>query len=152
LYREPASVANYEVEFLGPGINSLEPAFAYLVPAQGKVSYGVLYGMTTNDLKRIGKSEGTRYEWTTVPVMSSDGKAFQAQTLVRPGGPAAKPSRRYLNIVIEGAAENGLPADYVSSLRREPSVYVPVASDLMGDILLAFVMEQSGKCSSLLVC
>jgi hypothetical protein len=152
LHREPTAVANYEVRFLGPGLNLLEPAFAYLVPAEGKVSHGVLYRVTANDLEKIKSSEGVEYEWTTVSTMSSDGKAIPAQTLTRLDGRVGKPSTRYLNILVEGAAENGLPVEYVAGLRREPSVYVPVASELMGDILLAYVMQQSAKCNSLLLC
>lgn len=148
-----AELAGHEVAFLGPGLNGLEPAFAYLRAREGALAYGVLHRLSREDLERIKASEGARYEWSRLPVQLADGRQLLAHTLVRttPGTPGT-PSRRYLGILIEGAEENGLPAPYVSRLRVQASVHVPVVSDLMGSALMLAVMKRSGTCDAWLIC
>lgn len=139
-------IENYEISFLAPGLNSLEPAFAYLLQAEGKSAYGVLHRLSKPDLDKVKESEGEMYDWATLPVVVGDGQIVAAQTLVRnSSGDAGKPSRRYLEILIEGATEHGLPSAYIAKLRDMPSAYFPVASELMGNVLHAVVMERSAE-------
>ena len=146
-------IGGYEVRFLGPGMNGLEPAFAYLLKAEGKKAYGVLHRVSSQDLLRVKESEGPLYEWAILPVTLGNGHVVAAQTLVRLSpGEAGVPSRRYKRLLIEGATEHGLPSPFVSELNAMPSVYVPVLSDLMGDVMHAFVLKASGKCTSLITC
>lgn len=152
-HSEAGSVRGYEVRLLSPGLNGLEPAFAYLVKADSKIAYGVVHRVTGADLAKIKDSEGASYEWATVPVQLKNGQVIDAQSLVRlTDGQTGKPSKRYLNFLIEGATEHGLPQAYIAKLKDTPSVYVPVASELEGDVIMAVVMKRSGKCSSVLVC
>ncbi len=146
-------IEGYQVSFMKPGLNALEPAFAYLIKSEGKNAYGVLHLVSKQDLEKIEKSEGKIYQWRILPVKLSNGQMIEAQTLVRlSAGDIGKPSRRYLQILVEGALEHQLPATYVSELREMPSVYVPVLSELMGDLLQAFAMQRSGKCASMIRC
>jgi hypothetical protein len=40
---EAGSLEGHEVRFLAPGLNALEPAFAYMVPAHSGVAHGVVH-------------------------------------------------------------------------------------------------------------
>lgn len=152
-HSEAGLIENYEVRMLSPGLNALEPAFAYLLKAESKIAHGVVHQVTDADLIKIKESEAGEYEWATLPVRIKSGEFIQAQTLVRrSGGEKGEPSRRYLNILIEGATEHGLPNSFIAELKTMPSVYVPVASEVVGDIVIAVVMKRSGKCSSVLIC
>lgn len=149
----PGVINGFEVRFMPPGITALEPAFAYLLKAEAQKTHGVLHRVSKQDLNRVKESEGTGYEWVTLPVEVGTGQIVSAQTLVRLShGEGAIPSRRYLAILIEGATEHGLPAAYVAELEEITPAYVPVASELLGNILQAVVMKRSGKCASLIIC
>ncbi len=152
-YSEPGVVENYEVNFMAPGLNGLESAFAYLLKSESKKVYGVLHRVSKQDLAKVKGSEGALYEWATLPVKLRNGQVVASQTLVRLSrGDVGIPSKRYLQILIEGAREHGLPAAYVNQLLDMPSIYVPVASELMGDVIFALVMKRSGKCTSIFSC
>lgn len=148
----PGAVSAHEVTLLGPGLNGLEPAFAYLVKAQGKKAYGVVHRVSAQDLDRVKESEGPNYQWVRIPVKLANGQEVAAQTLLRlTSGTEGMPSRRYLELLLEGAQEHGLPEAYIAKLRAHPSVYFPFASELLGDIIEAVVMKRSGKCATLLL-
>ncbi|MFT3926387.1 MAG: gamma-glutamylcyclotransferase [Myxococcales bacterium] len=143
---EAGVLADHEVVYLGPGINLLEPAFAYLVKAQGKQAHGVLHRVSTEDLNRVKESEGPEYVWVNVPVQTAGGEPVQAQTLLRLSrGTPATPSRRYVDLLVEGATEQGLPARYVAELKALPAAYVPVASEVLGDLIMGVVMRRSAR-------
>lgn len=135
------ALVDHAVVFYGPGPNALEPAFAYLVQAQGQTAHGVLHRISAEGLARIKASEGDTYSWTLAGVRAANGLVVPAHTLVRTqSGAAAPPSRRYLNLLREGAAEHGLPSPAVQALQMQDSVYVPLASEAMGSLLMARVM------------
>ena len=152
-HSEPGVVENHEVSFMAPSLNAFEPAFAYLLKSESKNADGVLHLVSKQDLSKVKESEGALYEWVTLPVELQSGQVIAAATLVRLSrGDVGTPSKRYLQILIEGAREHGLPAEYVNQLLDMPSVYIPIGSELMGDVLLAFVMKRSGKCTSVFSC
>jgi hypothetical protein len=149
---QPGIIENHEISFLASSVKGL-PAFAYLMKAEGKRAYGVLHRVSKQDLDRIKASEGAAYEWATLPVQLGNGQVVSAQTLLRLSpGETGKPSKRYVQLLIEGATEHGLPAAYLANLQGMQSVHIPVVSELMGDILQAAVMKSSGKCASLITC
>lgn len=149
----PGIINGFEVSFLAPGINALEPAFAYLLRAESEKAYGVLHRVSKRDLNNVKESEGADYQWATLPVEIGNGQIISAQTLVRlSSGELGVPSKRYLALLLEGAIEHGLPAAYVAELESITPTYVPVASELMGGIVHAVVIKLSGKCESLLAC
>lgn len=147
-----AEIADHELAFLGPGLNDIEPAEAYLVPSEGRSAHGVLHRLSEDELERIRESGRGRGEWTTVLVKTDDGEVHEAETLVRAGGDTGRPSERYLHLVLEGAREHELPYDYVVRLRDIRPVYVPVLSELMGDALHAVALQRSGRCTVALFC
>ncbi|PCJ19733.1 MAG: hypothetical protein COB04_05340 [Gammaproteobacteria bacterium] len=149
----PGFINDYEVSFLSSGLRVLEPAFSFLYRSEGKKAYGVLHRVSSEDLVKIKASEGALYQWRTLSVVLNHGQVVGAQTLVRLSpGEAGVPSERYLNLLIEGATEHGLPSAYIAQLRALPSAYVPVLSELTGAALQAVVMIRSGKCTWLLSC
>lgn len=148
VHSEPAVVANHAVWFLGPGLSPLEPAFASLVKARNRSAHGVLHRVRRADLGRVRDSEGPLYTWVSLPVRTGDGKVVTAHSLLRrTAGAPGPPSRRYLRLLLEGATEHGLPAARVNELKATPSVHVPVASELVGSLLQAVVMQRAGTFS-----
>ena len=82
--------------------------------------YGVIYSLSPAELSFLDRTEGVDrgyYERQKVLVTTLSGKRVGAVTYVSPHGTSGrKPSHRYLGLLLEGAREHGLPAEYVSSL------------------------------------
>ncbi len=101
------------------GVGNIEPA-----SAPGEHVPGVLHDCPDEALSSLDAVEacGHGYERITVEV-EADGERIPAFTYV--GMPdfiddSCLPSRRYLNILIQGARQAGLDADYVRSLETHP--------------------------------
>jgi hypothetical protein len=101
------------------GVGNIEPSLA---PADRVL--GVLHDCPDEALAPLDAVEayGHGYDRITVEV-EADGKRIPALTYV--GMPAfideaCLPSRRYLNIVIDGARQAGLDPDYVQQLMAQP--------------------------------
>lgn len=85
------------------------------------VVWGVLFEMTAADLSVLDKHEGRGkgYERVPIVVVRQDGSEVTAWIYV--ATPDAiddrlKPTAAYLRLVVEGAKEHGLPAQYVRML------------------------------------
>jgi cation transport regulator ChaC len=102
---------------VGPG----ERGVANLHPRPGDYVWGVLYAITPSEATRLDRSEGVHrgaYTRVQVAVVSRDGRSLPAFTYCsRRSDPTRKPSRRYLGLLLAGARDHGLPADYVEILR-----------------------------------
>lgn len=102
---------------VGPG----ERGVANVRQREGAHVWGVLYRITGREAGRLDRSEGVHrgaYTRVEVPVISRDGETRHAFTYhSRRGDPTRKPSRRYMGLLLAGARDHGLPADYVESLR-----------------------------------
>jgi len=86
---------------------------------------GVLHECPDEALARLDTAEayGHGYDRITVEVQTEDGKQVPALTYI--GMPefindSCLPSRRYLNIVLDGARSAGLEPDYVRELEAQP--------------------------------
>jgi hypothetical protein len=81
---------------------------------------GVLHLITAAELERLERSEGVDRGWyrrVEVDVTTLDGERLRACTLT--SGFAAqgrKPSARYLGLLLEGARQHGLPAEWIARL------------------------------------
>lgn len=114
-----ARLDGYRVCFdipVGPG----ERAVANVEPAAGACVWGVLYRLTAADAARLDRSEGVGagiYRRIPVEVTDDRGERIAAfayrSEAVRPG---RKPSARYMGLLLEGARQHGLPAEYVRAL------------------------------------
>ncbi len=98
---------------VGPG----ERGVANIEPATGSSIFGALYLLTPADCERLDRSEGVHfnaYRRITVTIRLDDGTTCSAFTYrADRTHDARKPSARYLALVVEGARQRGLPAEYV---------------------------------------
>ncbi len=111
---------DFEVEFVARGIRFFEPAFAALVAAPGRVAHGVLYDVTETEWARLCAREAGYFP---VGVLAeTNGETHRAIALAicdaeRLPEPR-RPSRRYVRILLEGAREHALPAEWIARLEE----------------------------------
>jgi gamma-glutamylcyclotransferase (GGCT)/AIG2-like uncharacterized protein YtfP len=114
-----ARLDNYELNF--EKIARGGTGTANIVPAEGKTVWGVLYRLTEQQLKALDRFEGVpeHYRRSEVTVVDSDAKKVGAQVyLARKVRKGLKPDRLYLQKIIEGAEEHGLPGDCIEALKK----------------------------------
>jgi hypothetical protein len=141
----PAQADDYEVSFTLPGIAYIEPSFAIMTPRGGHTAFGVLHYITPADMLKILNSESNTYQVIDINVTDKYGKTYLAKTLV---GDTKKPainvtSTRYLNILLEGATEHGLPEAYIRTMRQTKTVYIPIVSEMAGTLIYLIVIVAS---------
>jgi gamma-glutamylcyclotransferase len=117
---QPALLENYRLIFnlaIGPG----ERGVANLETEVGARTWGVLYLITVKQAEHLDRTEGVpRGTYRRIPVSAIvDGSeqiaAFTYQSARISLG--RKPSPRYIGLMIEGAAQHGLPPGYLQYLR-----------------------------------
>ncbi|MBI4465979.1 MAG: gamma-glutamylcyclotransferase [Acidobacteria bacterium] len=114
-----ARLDNYELNF--DKIARGGTGTANIVPADGKVVWGVLYRLTQQQLKALDRFEGVpdHYRRSEVSVVDEQGARIGAQVyLARKVRKGLKPDRLYLQRILQGAEEHRLPADYIEQLRK----------------------------------
>lgn len=101
------------------GVGNIEPS-----ATPGDRVLGVLYDCPDESLDPLDATEacGHGYDRITVEVETDEGR-FQAFTYV--GTPdfiddRCRPTRRYLNLLVDGARQAGLDADYIQDLLVQP--------------------------------
>jgi gamma-glutamylcyclotransferase len=118
LEEHPAHLPNYELRFnkkLRGGT-----AGANVQPLQGKTVYGVLYKIEETAFRSLDRYEGVpeHYRRIEVRVTPEDGQAVSAQvyiaTRVEKG---LRPAGHYLQAILEGAGEHGLPVTYIEEIK-----------------------------------
>ncbi len=129
LSREAAMLPDYRLVFQERGLPVFEPAFASIEPARGDRVHGVLLQLDDAAFARIDATESPGYRLLDVEVvgMSSGRVRAAAYTSRRPVA-GLLPSRRYLDLLCEGAREHGLPDDYLRQLDAEPCRHIPGAA------------------------
>ena len=101
---------------VGPG----ERGVANVEPEPGARTHGVLYLLAPEDFDRLDWTEGVHlgvYRRVAVTVAVGDAEhlpAFTYRSSV--SKPERKPSARYMRLLLEGAAEQGLPPEYLRFL------------------------------------
>ncbi len=118
----PGRVDGFELRFdlpVGPG----ERGVANLAARAGASVHGVLHQITRAEADLLDRTEGVDrgyYQRLVVAVETVEGRE-DAFTYTSPHGVAGrKPSARYLGLLLEGAQEHGLPAEYMEQLNRLP--------------------------------
>ena len=125
----PVVVQDYQLTFNVPGIPYWEPSFASILPRKGKKLHGVIYNVSEQDFKRIQRSEGGAgikglgYQPVDIAVTTYSGDKYIARTLyyncnLFPNIREFHPSKRYLNLILDGAMEHHLDADYIGKLEN----------------------------------
>jgi gamma-glutamylcyclotransferase len=117
----PGCLEHYRLCFtlpIGPG----ERGVANLVPERETRTYGVLYLLTPSDFERLDRTEGVDrgvYRRILVEVLADEEAWIQAFTYQSSWHqPHRKPSARYLGLLVAGARQHRLPAEYVQFLER----------------------------------
>jgi gamma-glutamylcyclotransferase (GGCT)/AIG2-like uncharacterized protein YtfP len=92
---------------------------ADVLGAPGASVWGALYALDATQLAAIDEKEGNgwAYERRAVRVLAAGREldAF-AYAVIAPDAEHVRPSREYLQALLEGARERGLPDDYVAAL------------------------------------
>jgi cation transport regulator ChaC len=95
-----------------------ERGVANIQAGAGASTYGVLYRIDRSAVGALDRSEGVpvayRKLWTTI---QSGAHGISAFTYISPHRRAGrKPSARYIGLLLDGARQHGLPADWVALL------------------------------------
>lgn len=143
LARSGGSLSGYELTFGVKGVNALEPGFANIRAHDGAVVEGVVYALAEADFTRIVGSEPDEYGVKTVPVMLRTGETVHARVLMAAEEGGFQPSRRYLQIMVDGATEAELSPEYVARLESNRAVHKGFLSEIMGTVIYTFVFLQS---------
>ena len=122
-----ARVPGWRLVLDKPPLVSVGHGFANIVPDPVAEVVGVLFELSVADLEHVELTEGVRIgNYDPVDV---DAWPFAAVEAVRARSlssarrdPTLRPSRRYMSLLIDGAVEHGLPAEYVDTLRAVPAV------------------------------
>jgi len=123
----PARAAGWRLAVDKPPLLPIGESFATIVPDAKANVLGVLYDVSMRALRAIDFSEGVligNYERRVISVapLADDGASLEAFTLVSERrDPSLSPSTRYMALLIDGALEHGLPAEYVEFLRAIPA-------------------------------
>jgi gamma-glutamylcyclotransferase len=118
----PARLDGFRLLFLRRSIRWKAGA-ADIVPEEGATTWGALYELTTTDLDALDAKEYTAnagYQRREVEVQTQDGKRHKAITyeVVNKEPHELAPKPEYLELLIRGATERGLPEDWLSVLKE----------------------------------
>ena len=126
------------------GPNFIEPSFANIIRKPNESLEGVLSKITENELKQIINSEGVNYEVEDIIVITKN-KKIKAKTLIYKSNSllSIAPSRRYMKILINAAIKNQLSENYIQKLKRYPTVYYPILSEIYDIKIFYWVRKRS---------
>jgi AIG2 family protein len=123
-----ARAAGWRLVFDKPPLVPIGQSFANIIPDAGAEVLGVLFEVSEADLQQIDLTEGVlvgnyqRVEATVTPLTALPRTPLTAFTLTSDRrDPDLQPSHRYMELLIAGALEHGLPAEYVAFLRSVPA-------------------------------
>ncbi|KAH8411105.1 hypothetical protein KR222_003438 [Zaprionus bogoriensis] len=130
---------NYRLDFHGDGTNSWLGSPATIVPMPGSRVFGAIWEIDTSNLKDLDDQEGVAagvYKPINVPVQDlASNKEIVCRAYHLTNQPETdlhgssgtgygrdipynrQPSLTYLKVLVKGAEETGIPADYISWLK-----------------------------------
>lgn len=115
-----ARLDDYQLCFSIP-VGSGERGVANIQRCLGKSVLGVTYLMPAIDFERLDRSEGVRwglYRRVRLQVAAQQVGNLEAETYQSDIGVSGrKPSARYLGLMLRGAREHALPAEYIHLLQ-----------------------------------
>ena len=128
------------------GPNFIEPSFANIMKYPNEKIEGILSKITENEFNQIINSEGVNYEIADV-LVDVNNKKVKAKTLIYKTSKLAgtAPSRRYMKILINAAIKNKLSEGYIQKLKKHPSVYYPILSEIFSIYVFFWVRKRSKK-------
>lgn len=123
----PARADGWRLVLDKPPLVSIGEGFASIVPDPVAMVIGVVYEITALDLEHVDLTEGVlidNYRRVEIPVTPLDAphEVLRVQTLTSERrDPSLRPSDRYMSLIVAGAEEHGLPADWIAFLRTIPT-------------------------------
>lgn len=124
----PARALGWRLVFDKPALVPIGESFANIVPDPSAHVLGVAYEVTEQDLEHIELTEGValgNYQRVAIPaepLSRLPAARLSAFTLTSEHrDPSLQPSTRYMQLLINGAHEHGLPAEHVDYLRAVPA-------------------------------
>ncbi len=124
----PVRVPDWRLVLDKPPLISLAHAFANIVPEAGAEVLGVCYELSVEDHEHVELTEGViignyaSVEVVAWPLAEPDAAPLMARSLSSTKRAASlRPSTRYMQLLIEGALEHGLPDHYITALRAIPA-------------------------------
>lgn len=122
----PAVLYDYKLTFDVRGFAFVEGSFGNVQPCRGECVHGLLMEMKKKDfLTNIKYKEGPHYQVIDINAEAyKDKKIYNAITLSEPNtnGIYAYPSRRYLDLIVQGAEEHKFDQEYIQYLKKFPDV------------------------------
>ena len=120
-------ILDYQLSFNVPGVPFLEPAFASVTRQKGEETHGVCYTITKDEFRYLLQTEGS-YDVVDVDVFvygerDIEGVLMKAKTLTHRDVAARRdlqPSKRYRDLIVEGAKERGLEKSWIEFLEKMP--------------------------------
>ena len=138
-----ATLSGWRLAFDMPGVPPAEPSMANLREEAGATVHGVLIRTHGADFAALVASEGGDRFYAIVEVIATrydDGAAVRAYAFVaqpeRRRGLERPPSRRYMDLLREGARAAGLAPDYCAYLDALPVSEAPALGRLCSSLVL----------------
>lgn len=100
-------------------------ATANIRSAPGKTVYGVLYKIPDSALRNLDRFEGVpeHYRRIEVSATDNDGNRIAAQAYIATRVEAGlRPAAHYVQTILAGADEHGLPADYIAEIKAAAGI------------------------------
>ena len=140
-----AKITGWRLAMEHPGVPIIEPVFATIKEQKNAVVHGVLYKLIASDFERLNNSEGAAYRLVWINNIECEGRMFRGCTFVSPEScTGKKPSRRYMQILIQGAKENNLPKSYIADLENIKAIHLPFVSSLV-DLLAKMALKYTAS-------
>jgi cation transport regulator ChaC len=83
----------------------------------GETVWGVLYRLTSSQLRRLDSKE-KGYRRQTLEVECQDGSESAVTYIAETSRAGLLPTNEYRGLILNGACEHGLPSDYLAQLER----------------------------------
>ena len=119
-----AKLPDHRIGFHGYS-KTWDGAVETVVPAPGQEVWGVIYKLTFSDADTLDSWQDVHLDGTgayflfPAAVIDTEGKAHPVLLYKKDIlGAQQKPSREYLDLIVRGALERGLPSSYIEELRR----------------------------------
>jgi gamma-glutamylcyclotransferase len=118
-----AKLADHQLGFFGysPIWDGAEES---VIPAAGQDVWGVIYELTPSDKEKLDDWQDALFDGSgsyfhsPAKVTDQEGKVYSVLLYKKASlGDPKKPSEEYLNFIVQGAVDRGLPAAYVDQLR-----------------------------------
>jgi len=94
-----------------------DSAKANIVEDPDSMVWGVLYDISATDIANLDSWE-PGYSRISVPIILNSGEKLEAACYVtREVEEGLAPSHQYLDTILEGAKENGIPLEYIAILK-----------------------------------